>query len=132
MTLLIHAQRRGVEVEPELVQSVLVFGEAFANKAQTVVQEEELLYRLHSPGRATNPWWTRMKPQSRIQFRIDAALRPEWNEATELSTMAVPKGFGLNAWEGSAAYQGGVHIGGANQLFIPNPPMEWITTVPFK
>ena len=98
----------------------------------TLVQETEVLYRVHMPGRATGPWWTRIKPQSQIQFRIDCALRPEWNDATELSTMVVPKGYGLQAWEGAASYQGGVYVGGGNQLYIPNVPEEWITTVPFK
>ena len=98
----------------------------------TIVQEGEIFYRVHSSGRASGPWWTRVKPQSRIQFRIDAALRPEWNEATQLSTMVVPKNHGLQGWEGSASYQGGFFVGGANQLYIPNPPPEWINTVPFK
>jgi hypothetical protein len=97
----------------------------------TIVQEGEVFYRVHSPGRASGPWWTRVKPQSRIQFRIDAALRPEWNDATHLSTMVVPKNHGLQGWEGTASYQGGVFVGGANQLYIPNPPFEWISTVLF-
>jgi hypothetical protein len=98
----------------------------------TVLQEGEVIYRVHGPGRAGGPWWTRVRPQSRIQLRIDAALRPEWNEATQLSTMIVPKNYGLQGWEGNASYQGDFFIGGANQLYIPNPPSEWITTVPFK
>jgi hypothetical protein len=101
------------------------------NASPTVVQETEVLYRVHTPGRATGYWWTRVKPQSEIQFRIDSAVRPEWNDATELSTMVVPKGYGLQAWEGAASYQGGFYVGGGNQLFIPNVPAEWITTVPF-
>ncbi len=101
------------------------------NANPTVVQETEVLYRVHTPGRATGFWWTRVKPQSQIQFRIDSAVRPEWNEATELSTMVVPKGHGLQAWEGAASYQGGFYVGGGNQLFIPNVPAEWITTFPF-
>lgn len=97
----------------------------------TVVQEGETLYRIHGPGRATGPWWSRIKPQSRIQLRIDAALRPEWNEATQLSTMTVPKDQGLKGWEGTASYQGDFYIGGKNQLYVPSPPSDWITTVPF-
>jgi hypothetical protein len=102
------------------------------NADQVIVQEGEVLYRVHSPGRATGPWWTRVKPQSEIQFRIDSALRPEWNDATQVSTMVLPRGHGLQAWEGSASYQGGFYIGDGNQLFIPNVPEEWITTVPFR
>jgi hypothetical protein len=98
----------------------------------TVVQEQEVLYRVHSMEGVPGNWWTRNRPVSAIQFRIDAALRPEWNEAKELSTMIVPKGYGLQAWEGSAAYQGGSYIGGGNQLFIPNVPKQWVTTLPFR
>jgi len=63
---------------------------------------------------------------------MDMAWRTEWGAAHEISTFRIPSGSGLNAWEGSAAYQGDFFFGGGNQLYIPKVPSEWISTAPLR
>jgi hypothetical protein len=96
-----------------------------------VLSETDILYRGHSIGRAGGPWWTRVKPVSEIQMRIDAAVLPKWNTFEEISTLSIPKGFYLQGWEGTASYQKSFYIGGMNQIYIPYVPKQWITTKKF-
>jgi RHS repeat-associated protein len=106
------------------------FGRWKADKV--TLGETDMLYRLHPKGSAGKPWWTRTKPSSEMQHRIDTAWKPEFGAAEEISVLRIPKGQGLIGWEGSASYQGGVYVGGGNQVYIPNVPRDWITTQPFK
>ena len=99
-------------------------------KAKPVLLEEgETLYRVHSEGRAGGSWWTRTKPVSEIQARIDNAIKPEWNNFNELSEITVPKGYALKSWQGQASYQGGVYVGEGEQFYIERVPKEWINTI---
>jgi len=99
-------------------------------KAKPVLLKEgETLYRVHAEGRAGGSWWTRAKPVSEIQARIDNAIKPEWNNFNELSEITVPKGYALKSWQGQASYQGGVYVGEGEQFYIERIPKEWINTV---
>lgn len=84
---------------------------------------------MHSEGRAGGSWWTRTKPISEIQARIDNAIKPEWNNFNELSEITVPKGYALKSWQGRASYQGGIYVGEGEQFYIERVPKEWINTI---
>jgi hypothetical protein len=54
-TLLIHVQRKGVDVDPPIVKAVLEFGDAYSKDAQTVEQEEKLLLALAALAKLARP-----------------------------------------------------------------------------
>jgi len=96
-----------------------------------LLDETDVLYRLHPKGRSSGPWWTRAKPESEIQYRIDAAWVPEFGAAEELSILRIPRGKGLYGWDGLASSQGGFYVGEKGQIYVPNIPKDWISTMPF-
>lgn len=97
-------------------------------KAEPVTfSEGARLYRIHS-GRPYGSWWMLEPPAGELQFRIDYAVRPEWNAATELAVLTVPKGETLSGWLGRAAYQGGIYVGGGWQVYLPRVPRGWVTS----
>jgi hypothetical protein len=98
----------------------------------TLVTEADILYRLHPIGGAAGPWWTRTKPSSELQHRMDTAWRKEWGDADQISTLRIPPGHALKAWEGQAAYQGDYYFGAGNQIYVPRIPNGWITTEAWK
>ena len=87
------------------------------------------LYRIHS-GRPYGSWWMLEPPAGELQFRIDYAVRPEWNAATEMAILTVPKGESLSGWIGRAAYQGGIYIGGGVQVYLLKVPKGWVSSGP--
>jgi len=87
------------------------------------------LYRIHS-GRPYGSWWMLEPPAGELQFRIDYAVRPEWNKATEMAVLIIPKGEQLSGWIGRAAYQGGIYVGGKLQVYLPRVPPSWIVSGP--
>ncbi len=95
---------------------------------RVILSESDILYRVHTKGRESGAWWTRERPITEMQYRIDAAVLPEWNTMEQISILRVPKGSYLQGWEGTAAYQKGFFIGGKNQIYIPYVPEGWLTT----
>ena len=92
----------------------------------------EVYFRVHSAGRSLGPWWTRTRPLSEIQWRIDQAVRFEWNTAEKISILRIPARRFLLYWEGEATYQGGIFVGGGNQIYIPKVPQDWVITLDFS
>ena len=90
------------------------------------------LYRIHGPGGAAGHWWLLELPSSEIQFRIDYAVRPEWNPVTHFSILEIPEGYSLKGLIGQAAYQGDFYVGGGMQVYLPKVPKEWISTYPWR
>ena len=92
------------------------------------------LYRVHNAIQTGQEpyghWWLLESPSSEIQFRIDYAVSPEWNVAQQMSILRIPEGSSLSGWEGRAAYQGGLYVGGGRQVYLPEIPRHWITTGP--
>lgn len=91
--------------------------------------EGTCLYRIHS-GRPYGSWWMLEPPAGELQFRIDYAVRPEWNAATEMAILTVPRGESLSGWIGRAAYQGGIYIGGGVQVYLLKVPKGWVSSGP--
>jgi RHS repeat-associated protein len=108
---------------PDKARSTFKQGKATLNE----YKGETKLFRVHS-GKKTGAWWMEDKPKSEIQWRIDAAVLPEWNSGEKISTLTVPSGSYLKGWTGEASYQGGFYIGGGNQVYLPYVPEKWITT----
>jgi RHS repeat-associated protein len=92
-------------------------------------REGTCLYRIHS-GRPYGSWWMLEPPAGELQFRIDYAVRPEWNAATEMAILTVPRGESLSGWIGRAAYQGGIYIGGGVQVYLLKVPKGWVSSGP--
>jgi len=92
------------------------------------------LYRIHNIVQTGEEpygrWWLLEPPSSEVQFRIDYAVRPEWNAAQQMSTLTIPQDATLQGWVGRAAYQGGIYVGGGVQVYLPEVPRHWVTTGP--
>jgi hypothetical protein len=60
-----------------------------------------------------------------LKSQIDSALRPEWgNTADKIVIFRIPKGTTI--FEGNASSQGGVWVGGKNQIYIQEVSPDWI------
>jgi hypothetical protein len=83
---------------------------------EKVLDEAVVLYRVYG-GRAAalGPWWSPVPPRGELATRIDSALSPQWNSATQLVKIRVPPGTVI--FEGIAAPQGGL-VGGGQQIYI--------------
>ena len=102
----------------------------FIGRPQKVLfNEGDVLYGVRDAG-SRNVWWTRVKPQGELQWRMDQAVLPSWNKGTQLETLTVPKGQRLMGFEGPARGQG-PYLGGGNQVYVPNTPSGWSTTTPW-
>ncbi len=67
---------------------------------------------------------------TKIQARIDSSVKAQWIDpktgeltgASPLKTIYTTKiSKGTMIYEGPAGYQGGIYLGGMNQIFIPEP-----------
>lgn len=97
----------------------------FIGKPKNILLNEgEVLYGIRDAG-SRNVWWTRVRPQGELQWRIDQAVLPKWNAGTHIDTLVVPKGYSLQGFEGAARSQGSYFMGGGNQIYIPDVPSGW-------
>jgi hypothetical protein len=88
------------------------------------------LYRAGQSGTPLGQWFTANPPRSVAQSRIDTAVLPQWiNPRTGASSgsspldtaYAVELPAGTRIYHGPTANQGGVYVGGAEQIFVPEP-----------
>ncbi len=98
--------------------------------AQVRIGEGEVLYGIRDAG-SRNIWWTRNQPAGELQWRMDQAVLPKWNQATRIETLTVPRGQSLIGFEGPARGQSW-YLGGGNQVYIPNVPSGWSTMQPWR
>jgi RHS repeat-associated protein len=104
--------------------------ENFVGQPQPVtIGEGEVLYGVRGPD-SRSVWWSRVKPQGELQWRMDQAVRPEWNSGTHLETLIIPRGQALTGFEGPAQVQP-PYLGGGNQIYVPNVPSGWTTIKPW-
>ncbi|MGH7485466.1 MAG: hypothetical protein ACREMY_07655, partial [bacterium] len=78
------------------------------------------LYGIRDAG-SRHLWWTRVRPQRRLQWRMDSAVLLQWNHGTTIETLRVPEGQSLIGLEGTARGQG-PYVGGGDQAYIPDVP----------
>ncbi|MRX74444.1 hypothetical protein GJU40_20255 [Bacillus lacus] len=111
------------------------------------LENDTVLYRSGKAGGGKNAlgqYFTR-EPGTRIEGRIDSAVKAQWIDpntgvltgSSPLDTVyaiKIPKGTFI--YEGPAGYQGGIYLGGGNQIFVPEPwkirGVEVISSSPIK
>ena len=105
-------------------------GNFIGRPTQAAIGEGEVLYGIRDAG-SRNVWWTRTQPAGELQWRMDQAVMPQWNQATHIETLTVPRGQSLIGFEGPARGQGW-YLGGGNQVYVPNVPGGWSTVRPWR
>jgi len=96
---------------------------------QIALGESEVLYGIRDAG-SRNLWWSRTQPAGELQWRMDQAVLPQWNQATHIETLTIPRGQSLIGFEGPARSQSW-YLGGGNQVYIPDVPSGWSTIQPW-
>lgn len=104
-----------------------------------VLDESTIYYRAgDSTQSPLGQYYTTKPPVSAAEVRIDSAVKPQWidpktgsltgtSNLDAVYAVKIPKG--TTTYSGLAGYQGGVHIGGKEQIFIPKP---WEIEVCFR
>ena len=94
-------------------------------------EHKSILYRAgDSEGSALGQYYTREKPTSVAHVRIDSAVKPQWIDPATGSlqgvsnidcvyTIEFPEG--IDMYSGPTGYQGGIYLGGNEQIFIHQP-----------
>ncbi|MBV9026671.1 MAG: hypothetical protein JO362_23390 [Streptomycetaceae bacterium] len=99
---------------------------------EATLTHDEILYRggEGGEGKELGQWFTRQPPQSVAHVRIDTAVRPQWidsatGEFTGKSPVdtvySVKFPAGTKIYFGPVGNQGGVYVGGVEQIFIREP-----------
>ncbi len=111
---------------------------------ERTLKEDVVLYRAgDSNGNPLGRYFTSNAPTSVAQVRIDLAVKEQWIDpstgaltGTSVidSYYAIKIPAGTKIYVGPAAYQGGIYLGGAEQIFIDEPwninGVEVISNVP--
>ncbi|MGT2867210.1 hypothetical protein ACVRZH_10115, partial [Streptococcus fryi] len=95
-----------------------------------VLEEDTVFFRAGNSERPLGQYYTRDIPESAMKVRIDSAVKPQWidsktgvltgtSEITDVYATKFPKG--TIYYEGPTGYQGGVYLGGKEQLYINKP-----------
>ena len=113
----------------------------------TKLESDTILYRSGKAGGGKNAhgqYFTR-EPGTNIEGRINSVVKAQWIDpktgvltgSSPLETVygiKIPKGTII--YEGPAGYQGGIYLGGGNQIFVPEPwkinGVEVISSTPIK
>jgi hypothetical protein len=97
---------------------------------EVTLGQDTTLYRGGESGKPLGQWFTSGKPQSVAQVRIDTAVKPEWIDPKTGASMGsspvdtvyeVKIPAGTKIYPGPTANQGGVYVGGTEQIFVPKP-----------
>ncbi|MFJ5562446.1 hypothetical protein [Lysinibacillus xylanilyticus] len=113
----------------------------------TKLESDTILYRSGKAGGGKNALgqYFTSEPGTKIEGRIDSAVKAQWIDpktgvltgSSPLETVyeiKIPKGTTI--YEGPAGYQGGIYLGGGNQIFVPEPwkinGVEVISSTPIK
>ena len=95
-----------------------------------ILEEDTVFFRAGNSDSPLGQYYTRDIPESVIKVRIESAVKPQWidretghltgtSELTDIYATKFPKGTVY--YEGPTGYQGGVYIGGKEQIFINKP-----------
>ena len=95
-----------------------------------ILEEDTVFFRAGSSDSPLGQYYTRDIPESVIKVRIESAVKPQWidrdtgvltgtSELTDVYATKFPKG--TIYYEGPTGSQGGVYIGGKEQIFINKP-----------
>lgn len=97
---------------------------------EVTLADDTVFYRAGVSTRELGQWFTQAPPTSVAQVRIDTAVPPHWiDPATggflasspidHMWAISIPAG--TTVYYGPTANQGGVYVGGAQQVFIREP-----------
>ena len=95
-----------------------------------ILEEDTVFFRAGNSDSPLGQYYTRDIPESVIKVRIESAVKPQWidrdtgvltgtSELTDIYATKFPKGTVY--YEGPTGSQGGVYIGGKEQIFINKP-----------
>ena len=95
-----------------------------------ILEEDTVFFRAGNSDSPLGQYYTRDIPESVIKVRIESAVKPQWidrdtggltgtSELTDIYATKFPKGTVY--YEGPTGSQGGVYIGGKEQIFNNNP-----------
>ena len=95
-----------------------------------ILEEDTVFFRAGNSDSPLGQYYTRHIPESVIKVRIESAVKSQWidrdtggltgtSELTDIYATKFPKGTVY--YEGPTGSQGGVYIGGKEQIFISEP-----------
>ena len=95
-----------------------------------ILEEDTVFFRAGNSDSPLGQYYTRDIPESVIKVRIESAVKPQWidrdtgvltgtSELTDIYATKFPKGTVY--YEGPTGSQGGVYVGGKEQIFINKP-----------
>lgn len=88
------------------------------------LEQDAVLYRVGDSTYEIGDYYTFFKPNGEMADRIDRAILPRWPEAKKNNVLdtaygiMMPKGTVIHV--GTAAPQGGIYVGGTEQVYIQN------------
>jgi hypothetical protein len=97
---------------------------------EVTLRRDTTLYRGGTSGTPLGQWFTRERPASIAQVRIDTAVRPQWIDPKTGAILAsspidtvyrVKIPAGTKIYPGPTANQGDIYVGGKEQIFVPRP-----------
>ena len=110
-----------------------------------VLEENTVYYRAGDSKSPLGQYFTTEPPSSVADVRINSAVKPQWIDPktgalTGTSTIDTVYGIeipkGTITYSGPAGYQGGIYLGGKEQIFIPKPwnidGVKVISSAPLK
>jgi hypothetical protein len=99
---------------------------------EKVLRRDIILYRVYGgEAKAEGRYWTRIRPEGKLQSDHDSAILPEFkNTGDKLVIIRIPAG--TKVYEGYAASQQSnlgsraQFFGGGNQVYVPQVESKWI------
>ena len=144
----------GTEYQYNMVENPGPLVDVDANAAGTfrsgkynvnVLEENTVYYRAGDSKSPLGQYFTTEPPSSVADVRINSAVKPQWIDPktgalTGTSTIDTVYGIeipkGTITYSGPAGYQGGIYLGGKEQIFIPKPwnidGVKVISSAPLK
>lgn len=145
----------GVEYKYNMVENPGSLVDVDANAAGTfrsgkynvnVLDENTVYYRAGDSTKSPlGQYYTAEPPSSVADVRINSAVKPQWidpktgaltgtSNIDTIYAIEIPKG--TTTYSGPAGYQGGIYIGGKEQIFVPKPwnidGVKVISSIPLK
>ena len=116
----INAENRSLQLADKTIS------ETFAGGRYTsrVLKKDIILYRAGKSDTPLGQFFSKDKPVSEIQARIDKAVLPEWEDGSKsvidtVFKVKIPAGTTIHT--GKVSSQGGHYVGGTQQIVIEKP-----------
>ncbi len=88
------------------------------------LHSDTVLYRAGTADKPLGQFFSTETPQSVLQARIDKAILPQWpgggtSPIDSAIGVSIPKG--TTVYVGEVSSQGGIYVGGTQQIVVPKP-----------